>query len=571
MKRILVRFLPLVALFTAISVLLSSCNLVSYLLMSIGTPFDEIEYVRPSYDEIKSLTDDILDAFENDASYRKISSLVNKFFSAYSTFQTMYALANLNYSLDTQNSEYLEECNYFTEHSILLEKCREEVLVACANSSYRERMEKTVFLTSIEDYKDYHRYTDPQYLALSIEEAKLVEEYRVTVSDATVDGVRVWDAMEEASDAAEYNRLLTAFYTEYAPVLSDIYHQLAILRKQLAKEAGFDNYFKLAGEGLGREFEIDQMRDYLEGLKKAVQNSFSDIDSIDVSAAYRECGEAMLYEVLSSTCDVLDQQCDDEMFGRYYQLMKNNQLSDFSKTTKKENTSFTVFLFDYFEPYIMINPEGNLTDILTVFHEYGHFCEMYYTFDSANSIDLAEVYSTGFEMIALQYLDDTNGDLSAEEIAALQSYSQAMVYETIVSQGILSEFEMAIYDPKSKVDTSDFAQVCELYRTIANEWGYRINETDVVGSAGWTVVPHIFQYPSYVFSYCISMDIALQLRSLEQSEAGKGLACYIKLLDRDIEADFTSVMTDAGLVSPFDEKHFDSIILHSPHEEKIAA
>lgn len=551
MKSLKKRRFGLITLLLSFTLILSSCTFsFPFSMLFVGTSFDDIKYERPDYEQIQSLTDDILTAFKEKASYSKVEDLLTEFFEEYSHFYTMRSVLEIYSSANTQSEKYNEEQAMFAEKSIYVEKCREEILVAAANSSMAAKLKKNLFGDMLDTYKDYSRYTNQEYFDLALEEKRLVDVYRNTINGLTA-------KLNNAKTYQEYQNIINNLPNTYLPSITKNYNALVNVRKEMAEVAGYDNYLILAAEDLGRTFSLEEVETYLGALSDAL----SRVDQISLSSYQTDCisrpiSQYEIYSQLSSLCSSLDQAAETDVFSSCYQTMRENYLSDFSYSPIKANTSFTVYLYDYYEPYIFVSGNGVLADVTTVFHEYGHFCDMLRNYNSTSSIDLAEVYSTGLEMIATTYLDNIESDLTEYEITTLKNYQGQIMIETLRSQGILAEFEMAIYDPDSTVNTSNAKELCSLYRDIANKWGGNIDSKDEVSAAMWITVPHIFQYPSYVFSYCISTDIAIQLNNMEHEEPGTGLECYLALMNRGDSDDFLTIVTEAGLESPFETQNF---------------
>lgn len=528
-------------------------------------PFYQLDYTRPSYEELRTLADSVLEIFSEDSpSFSRVVKELDAFFTAMMNFNTMSSLANIRYAANTQSEIYLDETNYFTTHAILVEKCREEIMIAAAASSLREKLEKQYFGISLSDYVDYARYTNPDYFALSEKEAALIEKYRVTYSNAEVEGKPVWKTLENTVNAKEYNRILSLFYETYMFQIAGIYGDLIEVRREMASILGIDHYLMLSGDGLGRTFTIEEMENYLDSVSAVISEIDANYYNEYASKIDRTSDEYEMYTLLKHLCCTLDEtgiMDQDHFFENQYSFMRSYALSDFSDSPAKENASFTTYLYDAAVPYILINPSGLLTDYTTVLHEFGHFVEMNYTMNSITSVDLAEVYSTGLELIAMHYLNQSDSLLSEDEIEDFVDYERQSVLQTLRIQGLLAEFELSLFSPDSTLNTSDAYSIFELFATLANKWGYQINKNNPLAAATWITIPHIFQYPSYVFSYCVSTDIAMQLSNLEREEDGKGLAAYRDLLNHTgREDDFLSVIQGAGLESPFVSDHFEKVL-----------
>ena len=71
-------------------------------------------------------------------------------------------------------------------------------------------------------------------------------------------------------------------------------------------------------------------------------------------------------------------------------------------------------------------------------------------------------------------------------------------------------------------------------------------------------ITHLFEYPFYVISYPVSLDVAMQIYVLEVEEEGSGLDKYFEMMPRDYDT-FMGTVTGNELASPFAEGGLASI------------
>ena len=226
-----------------------------------------------------------------------------------------------------------------------------------------------------------------------------------------------------------------------------------------------------------------------------------------------------------------------------FHLIDSAGLYDISYSENKYNASFEVYLPDYREPFVFMNPTGTVRDQLTFAHEFGHFCKDHASGGAAVGIDVAEFFSQGMEYLSLFYVD---GAAALEEVKLADSLC---VY---VEQAALAQFEERLYAMSEQELTAE--NIRALYGAIADEYGFG----EQVDSRSYVTVGHFFTSPTYVISYVVSNDVAMQLYQLEKANSGAGLSCYVDNLTTEQERllDFAAA---AGLESPFAPGRIQSV------------
>lgn len=64
---------------------------------------------------------------------------------------------------------------------------------------------------------------------------------------------------------------------------------------------------------------------------------------------------------------------------------------------------------------------------------------------------------------------------------------------------------------------------------------------------------HIFETPLYYIDYCLAQSVALQFLARSQADYAGAFEAYVRLLKQGGNKTFPALVTDAGLVSPFEK------------------
>ena len=123
--------------------------------------------------------------------------------------------------------------------------------------------------------------------------------------------------------------------------------------------------------------------------------------------------------------------------------------------------------------------------------------------------------------------------------------------DTYAQQGSYHEFERQVYALSESELTVD--RINEISLQTAIDFGYYEEGEEDYYLQNWIDIPHFFESPFYVISYCVSNDAAFQIYSLEAAQQGSGLAQYERLLPRDHDDLMETLEAQSDLALPFAE------------------
>jgi len=212
-------------------------------------------------------------------------------------------------------------------------------------------------------------------------------------------------------------------------------------------------------------------------------------------------------------------------------------LYDIAYGENKYDSSFEVYLWSYYAPFVFMNPYLDQTDKLTFAHEFGHFANDYVCWGSGAGTDVAEVHSQAMEYLSLCYTE------GAEDLEAYKLADSLCVY---VEQAAYALFEHQVYGLTGEALTVENVQA--LYERIGIEFG--LDSWDGWDSRDYVAITHLYTEPMYMVSYVVSNDLAMQIYQQEKASAGAGLTTY----ERCLESQDTYLLDFAenyGLESPF--------------------
>lgn len=521
--------LKLTALCLVMALLLSGCLPLDWdSMMGQWKPevvaFQDMEYARPDPDALERKYQAVLDGITAGDNAKTLMEKVFSFYEDYHTYYTNYALANIHYFRDLTDIYWEKEYDYCTENGSRVDAALDQMLYALAACPIKEELEAEEYFGDgfFDDFQGESIWNE-EFTALSEQEAKLEGQY-----------------YELSARAATMDVYSETFYSTCGKEMAELFLELVKVRQQMAEQAGYEDYMTFAYEVYYyRDYTPQQTKAYLKEVETQLVEMYRTVDTGKYWDVNTTCTQQQTFDYV--------QNCAKAMGGTVaeaFDLMQKAGLYDIEYSEKKYDASFEIYISNYYEPFVFVNPTGRTTDMLTFTHEFGHFCNDYASYGSQVGIDVAEFFSQGLEYLSLCYAED------AEDLAVMKMMDCLFLY---VEQSAYASFEHQVYDLEGEMLTVE--NIYALYERIGKVYGFDGWGWD---SRSFVLIPHFFTSPMYIISYVVSNDAALQLYQIEMENPGEGLKKYQDNL-ATTEGGFLGFVTSAELVSPFDPGRMESV------------
>ncbi len=518
-------------------------------------PFSQMKYTRPDADLLCSSMDQCIEKVNGGSVFSSKRDAVYKVYSSYADFQTMYILAEVHHSQDLTDEFYREEYNFFMEKTPLVEKKLKDLLIACATCNDATRFEDSLFWKGFVEEYSAEKSTPMELVELKQKEGELISEYYNTTASQWI----VWNGQKEefpsiyysTQDEAERKQILEQYYQTYNPILGDLYLRMIRLRSEIALAAGYDSYLEYAWkENFDRDYTTQQAKDYVNSVQQVMApllKQFLEEDgSRKIKSNLYACSTAEAQSSIRKITASISPKSKE-----IYQYLEKYDLFDLTVSDKKDSASYTTYISKYSAPYVFIDAGGSYLDVATFMHEFGHAADAYINYGSGASIDVAECSSISMELLTLSHMENCGESLQL----FLRDYILYGILELFAYQGYLTAFELQVYsqDP----DMLSLEDINRISLETSEQFGF---SEDQEAEYSWIRINHLFLYPTYVVSYIVSADIALQIYDMELQNEGAGVETYFTLLNRGEEKrTFLEEVSRAGLQSPFEPGALEAV------------
>lgn len=504
--------------------------------------FSEMHYERPDTDALCAALEQAGAAAEEASS----DEVLESYFAAYDQYTHFYTMSNLvyiHYTLDLNDSYYNDEYLWCEEQTPLVEKALEDCYRAMAASPLRSELEEQYFGEGyFLGYDGDGVYSNPKVVELMQLESDLQAQYMALTSDMTVtyNGQEVLfsDALSNVQDYDEYYTLIDLYCEKYNPLAADLYIRLVKTRRALAQELGYDSYADYAYETTYyRDYTPEQAERYLADVRAELVPIFSGYAATTLPNMEPE----EIMQLLAGTVSTLGHE-----IATAYSFLQAYELYDISSSSSKMPGSYEIYLEDYEAPFIYISPTGDLSDLLTAAHEFGHFTDGFVNCNLTDSTDIAEIFSQSLEYLTLEA-----ADLTALQRYALKQSKMNDSLLTFLSQACYYDFECRVFALPDEELTPETLNA--LFLQCNQDYGMATEGFETYDSMGWFEIQHFFIAPYYMISYCVSNDLALQIYALEQQTQGAGLEKYTDMLYSSAGSTLLAFAEENGMESPFAE------------------
>ncbi|NGX96457.1 MAG: oligoendopeptidase F, partial [Candidatus Afipia apatlaquensis] len=201
-------------------------------------------------------------------------------------------------------------------------------------------------------------------------------------------------------------------------------------------------------------------------------------------------------------------------------------------------------------PYVLLNYNGMLPDVMTVAHEMGHSIHSYLSrkeqpyISSEYTLFCAEVASTTNEAILIDYLLKTTKDKNMRIYLLNQHLEE--IRTTIYRQTMFAEFEKKTHELVEKGEALTSQVLSGIWHDInVKYYGPDILVDDAI-DIEWARVPH-FYWNFYVYKYVTGYAAALTLSKKIIEEGESAVKDYIRFLKSGGSDYSTNLLRDAGV------------------------
>jgi oligoendopeptidase F len=200
-------------------------------------------------------------------------------------------------------------------------------------------------------------------------------------------------------------------------------------------------------------------------------------------------------------------------------------------------------------PYILLNYQGKLRDVMTLAHELGHGVHQVLAAPQGpllapTPLTLAETASVFGEMLTFRALLDTAVD--AKERKALLAQKVEDMINTVMRQIALYAFERKVHEERRSGELTT-ERLGQIWLEVQGESLGPAIELNAGYQTYWTYIPHFIHSPFYVYAYAFGDCLVNSLYSLYQDAHPGFVAKYVEMLKAGGSKHHSALLAPFGL------------------------
>lgn len=549
--------------------------------------FSEYQYIRPNIKEVEGKFKDLIEKFNNAESLEAQSMAMDDINSLRSEFDSMAQIVSIRHTIDTTNSFYEEEQNYFDETMPIYQGLNTEFYKALMDSKFKSQLEekygKQLFNIAELTLKTFK----PEIIEDLQLENKLSSEYTKLIASAKImfegeernlSQLGPFQLSTDRNMRKKANEAKYSFMSENEQKLDEIYDGLVKVRQRIAEKLGYKNFVEL---GYARMLRADYNAEMVANFRKQVEQYIVPVATklrekqrirlgLDSLKYYDErfsftsgnakpkgdpdfivnCGKQMYTELSEETKE-------------FFNFMIDNELMDLVSKKGKAGGGYCTFISKYKAPFIFSNFNGTSGDVDVLTHEAGHAFQVYssrnfeipeYNFPT---YEACEIHSMSMEFFTYPWMS-----LFFKEEVDKYKFSHLAEALLFIPYGVtVDEFQHFVYENPNVSPDERKAAWREIEKKYLPHRDYEDNSYLERGS-WWHQQGHIFGTPFYYIDYTLAQICAFQFWKKAEENREAAWSDYLRLCRAGGSQSFLSLVNLANLISPFKDGCIESVIGH---------
>ncbi len=547
--------------------------------------FNEMKYERPDYEEMSGKMNALVDQLEQASNADEFLKVFYQLNDLRIHLQTMMILCQVRHSINTADSFYDAENDYWDEMIPNYDNIDTRLMKACINAPFKEELLKEIPETYFQLGECKLKAFDESIIPEMIEENKLASEYGKLKASAKIEfegktyNLSTISALSQDVDRNRRKGAYDAkmkFYADHEEEFDRIYDDMVKVRTKMAKKLGFENYVELAYYRMNR-LDYDhsmvagyrkQILDYCTPLankiieKQRIRLGLDEVEYYDLDVHFKSGNptpKGNRDELVKDAVQMYHEMSEET--GKFIDVMNDNELWDLDSRENKEMGGFETEIPEYHVPFIFSNFNGTSGDVDVLTHEAGHAFQTYMATDiqipdvCCPTMESAEIDSMSMEFFAYPWME-----LFFHEDSEKYKYDHLSHTITFLPYGVLVDhFQEEVYTHPEWTP----AQRKECWRTLEKMYvpfkkytGCEVLEK----GCWWYQQGHIFQSPFYYIDYTLAQVCAQEFFIRKDTNDENYWNDYLKLLRLGGTKSFTKLCEAANIGVPFEEGTIEKIM-----------
>lgn len=538
--------------------------------------FSEMPYKRPDINVMQEQFNALLNEFDNAGTAEQQRETLSKINALRSDFQTYASIASVRNSINTTDSYYEKEQEFFDDNEPVLKDLNVKLYRSLGNSRFKGEL-KDAFGNQLFNLADVSLKTfNPTVIDDLKEENKLGTEYTKLVASAEVDfngqkmNLSQLEAFSQSTDRElrkRANLAKTAWFAGHEAQFDDIYDKLIKVRTRIAQKLGYKNFVELGYYRMNRtDYNAEmvsnfreQVRQYIVPLASKLREKQRERTGLDKLKIYdwghnfnsgNPAPKGTPEEIIANGQKMYAELSAETK--EFYDFMVNNELMDLVTKKGKAGGGYCTMFQTYKAPFIFANFNGTIGDVDVLTHEAGHAFQCFQSRDFEveeyywPTMEACEIHSMSMEQLTYPWMKLFFGD-DTEKYKYVHTASNILFLPYGVA---VDEFQHRMYE-QPELTPNERKQVWVEMEKKYRPWVDYDGVEYLERGGFWQRQAHIYRSPFYYIDYCLAQVCAFQFWSKSQKDFKAAWADYVTLCNAGGSQSFLGLVELAGLQSPF--------------------
>lgn len=487
--------------------------------------------------------------------------------------------ADDNALADAYNKFYAEVCAPSEAYQFKIKKLYYEC-------PWRKDLDKDKFALLDQIYaKDLAIFRE-ENIPLQIQESELANKYGNIVSqmsamfegqERTPSQLAVYLKDPDRSKREAAWRLRMGLFEAKQAELNALYDEMAMLRNQIAKNSGFDNYRDFKHTEMGRfSYTPEEIYRFHEAVEKVVVPFTQELNTrrraalqvdtlrpwdmaVDLDGRKLkpfETTEEFIYKSLR----VLNKVHPD--YARQLEMMNNSGMLDLENRKGKAPGGYNSSIGNLASSFIFMNHVKLHNDVVTLLHESGH--AMHSAAAAGIKIaqyletpsEVAELASMSMEMLTMNYWDEFYTDPTDLRKAKRDQLEGTLTFLPWCM--IVDAYQHWVYLHPGHSAQERYEAYLDLHRRFMPDVDW--SGLEHLRKVGWTMQLHIFEVPFYYIEYGMAQLGALSIYMNFRKDRDKALQQYQNFLALGYSKPVKQIYETAGIKFDFSEARIRELV-----------
>jgi len=539
--------------------------------------FSEIEYKRPSVEHFRECAMSTRLKLMTARDPEVVEAAIMTFQREMSAFDTAYTVCMIRHDLDTSDSFYNDEMDFFDENYPVVSDLSAGVYTALLHSEIRPQLEEKFGKMIFRKTQNQRDIVSSEVLDLLAEESSLENEYSQILSEAdilfkgrhnTLSTMNPYLESTNREERKKAHKAVSDYFMQQKPTFDEIYDKMVKIRTEIAHKLGFKNFVELGYKRMERyDYNEDMVKEFRDNVVKYIVPITSEIRRLQKN---RLDVEKLLYYDLpclfvhGNPVPVIPQseyfETGSKMFSQmfdkdpsFFQVLGEHDFMDLFSRQNKSTGGYCASLLDYGIPFVLMNANSTSDDVATMVHESGHAYAALRSIDSSQfieclspTLEACEIHSTAMEYLSYPYMEM----FFKQHADAYREQHMTLALLFLPYGCLVDEYQHVVYKDPDMTPEERHAVWRELEKKYQPDIDYDGDEFYEKGGA-WMKKEHIFTSPFYYIDYCLAQVCALQIWDISRKNRKKAMSIYDHLCTEGGTKTLIDLVEDAGLESPF--------------------